>query len=219
MRQAVHDAWHEFSEPLEGRVKYMYLDSAKPTGLVTVGVGNLIDPLSEALRLPFRHRDGSPATRSEITAVWLRVKGLEANKDKHISQRSDASLILTEDDIDALVASRIASNEVELRRFFPGWDEWPADAQLGIMSWCWAVGPRSPYPRMFAALRDGDFERSATEVTVTPERGTVMLRNERNRICLNNAARVVQHGLDPAELYWPRPLEAEFGAPEPPEAA
>ena len=40
IRQSVIDRWHEFSEPLEGRVNSMYLDVK---GLVTTCVGNLID--------------------------------------------------------------------------------------------------------------------------------------------------------------------------------
>src|SRR5690606_22446954 len=38
MQQSVIDRWHDFSEPLEGRVSSMYLDVK---GLVTCCVGNL----------------------------------------------------------------------------------------------------------------------------------------------------------------------------------
>lgn len=219
MKAAAHAGWHEFSTDLEGRVPYLYLDSADPEGFVTVGVGNYVEPMTEAMKLPFRHADGRLASPAEIAVVWQRVKNMQVLRHRSLSQRSDRSLTLTDEDIDRLVDTRIRGNEVILRGFFPAWDEWPADAQLAIMSWCWAVGPHSRYPRMFARLREGDFEGAAAECTINPQRGSIVTRNERNRVCLVNAARVVQHGLDPEMLFWPRPLAAEYGPPDPPEAA
>jgi len=40
----------------------MYVDVK---GLVTTGIGNLIDLLSAALELPFHHNDGTPVTPGE----------------------------------------------------------------------------------------------------------------------------------------------------------
>src|SRR5690606_6058570 len=65
------DAMRALNSPLEGRVDCMYLDVK---GLVTVGVGNLVDPVHLAERLPFRRPDGSLATREEIRAAWHTVK-------------------------------------------------------------------------------------------------------------------------------------------------
>lgn len=40
MHQSVREAFFPFSEPLEGRVRFMYLDI---NSLVSTGVGNLLD--------------------------------------------------------------------------------------------------------------------------------------------------------------------------------
>lgn len=73
--------------PLEGVVKYMYLDIK---GLVTIGVGNLIDPINAALNLPFRYKNkpgvtnaGQSASRADIEAEWKLIKGKQelAQKD------------------------------------------------------------------------------------------------------------------------------------------
>lgn len=218
MRPAVKAAWHEFSTPLEGRVHCMYLDSAEPEGFVTTAVGILIDPMHTALHLPWKRSDGTLATTAEVVAVWQRVKNMQLLKHRALPQRSDPTLRLTDEDIDALVERKLESNHLLLLRRFPDLDSWPADAQLAIHSWAWAVGAASPYPRMSAHLRAGDFERAATECTINPQRGTIVDRNARNRVLLTNAARVVAHGLDPDVLYWPRELAAEFSEP-PPEAA
>src|SRR5207244_2818316 len=63
---SIRDGFLAFSRPLEGRVPWMYLDIK---GLVKTGVGNLIDPVGLALKLPFVHKaDGSPASEVEIRA-------------------------------------------------------------------------------------------------------------------------------------------------------
>ena len=74
MFPAVQSGFPAFSAKFEGRVSYMYLDVK---GLVTVGVGNLVDPVSVAQALPFRFKNkpgigapGSPATPDQIAAEW-----------------------------------------------------------------------------------------------------------------------------------------------------
>ena len=50
MYDDVRAAFLSFTTRLEGRVPYMYLDIK---GLVTIGVGNLIDPVDLALQVTF----------------------------------------------------------------------------------------------------------------------------------------------------------------------
>ena len=88
MRQSVRDIWTEFNAPLEGRLHFMYLDIK---GLVTTGMGNLIDatgspPLrpptdSEraashelARQLAWQASDGSSASPDQIDAEWDQIK-------------------------------------------------------------------------------------------------------------------------------------------------
>lgn len=207
---------HDFAGDLEGRVPFMYLDDARPIGLVTVGLGNLIDPLYAAIGLPWnRASDGTPAPREDIVRAWTRVKGMQANKAKHLDLRSDQSLVLSDDMIDLLVQRRLEANHAALRRRWPDIDSWPLDAELFAHSWAWAVGTNSPYPRMTEHLRARRFAEAATEAIINPQIGTIVKRNARNQVLLANADRVERAGRDRDILYWPCELPADGG----PEAA
>jgi hypothetical protein len=52
----------------------MYLDIK---GLVSIGIGNLIDPINLAMDLPFVHKDdiNVAASTDEIETEWQTVKG------------------------------------------------------------------------------------------------------------------------------------------------
>ena len=211
-RPAVLAAFHGFSGDLEGaRVPFLYLDNAEPLGLVTIGTGNLADPLSVALFLPLVHpEDGRPATQAEKTAAWLAVKGRQDLK-RHGGMvfRHVTTLRLTEEGLDRLVDGKLASVCAQLASKYPDWDAWPCDAQLFRLSHAWARGAMpTDYPKMEAALLAGDFETAADECTLNPQKGTIITRNYRNRILLRNAARVVRGGLDPGVLYYPADLYA-----------
>lgn len=210
---------HEFAYDLEGRVPFMYLDDARPIGLVTVGLGNLIDPLYVALALPWNRQDGTPAPREDVVRVWTRVKGMQAMRSAGLKFRSDPSLVLSDDMIDLLVQRRLESNHAIMRKRWPEIDTWPLDAELFAHSWAWAVGANSPYPRMTEHLRNRRFAAAATEATINPQIGTIVKRNARNQVLLQNADRVERHGLDRDVLYWPRPLAAEYSGDDPPTAA
>src|SRR5713226_1332348 len=78
MFTSVQTAFRAFSEQFEGCVPHMYLDIK---GLVTVGVGNLVDPVGLAQALPFRFKNkpgiaspGAPATADQIAAEWQKLK-------------------------------------------------------------------------------------------------------------------------------------------------
>jgi GH24 family phage-related lysozyme (muramidase) len=53
MHASAQAAWQTFITGHEGNVAHMYLDTK---GLVTIGIGNLIDPISLALTLPFQFK-------------------------------------------------------------------------------------------------------------------------------------------------------------------
>ena len=64
MHQSVQNALHDFLKQYEGKVNFMYLDVK---GLVTVGIGHLIDPVHMALKLEFRTKGGnSPVSGGEV---------------------------------------------------------------------------------------------------------------------------------------------------------
>jgi hypothetical protein len=204
VRAVVTDRFHDFSEPLEGRVPFMYLDSAEPRAFVTVGVGNLC-PLSFALTLPFVHPDGHRASLAEISQAWIRVDARQDLK-KHggmvFGGLKGNELRLPAEAVDKMVERKLDETDRTLAGMFDAWAEWPACAQLALMSWAWAVGPHARYPRMFEALHARDFAMASTECDINPKRGTIVDRNARNRILLLNAARVVEFNLDADTLDW-----------------
>lgn len=206
LHQSVLEHWHEFSEPLEGRVHSMYLDIL---GLVTTGVGNLIDRSYIAAQLPWYHeKTGQPATKVEIAAAWQELK---SRKDlaklhwKYAAKLND--LRLTDAAIDALVLSKLHSNaEYVERKYFPDFSRWPADAQLAAMSMAWAVGPGFPekfkYWTKFAAKQDWVSAKGCCKIREINNPGVVP-RNRQNEKCHDNAHVVATSGMDPTELHWP----------------
>ena len=59
MKTAALNFFNTASPSLEGRLEFMYLDVK---GLVTIGVGNLIDSIADAQRLPWRNKTTSRGT-------------------------------------------------------------------------------------------------------------------------------------------------------------
>ena len=116
-----------------------------------MGVGNLVDPVTEAQALPFRFKNkpgiaapGSPATPDQIAAEWQTLKNDGASQRRGFKACEPITqLELSDDAIDALILDRLTKNEGFLKRqqWFQSFDTWPADAQLGLLSMAWAMGP------------------------------------------------------------------------------
>ncbi len=218
MHSSVLEIWHAFSEPLEGRVHSMYVDVKN---LVTTGVGNLIDPVGAALRLPWKHPDGSLASDDEIRKQWLTLKhhpGLAVKTGGPLVPLAKlhwkyaaklTTLRLTDADINALVTAKLIEFESYLvKHHFPFFAKWPADAQLGTLSMAWACGPG--FPATFknfarAATAQDWIAAKATCKIRTEGNPGVVPRNRANEICFENAATVRESGLDPSVLHWPAP--------------
>lgn len=205
MRPAVRAAFVGFTAPLEGVVRYLYADNK---GLVTVGIGNLVDPVASAVHLPFRRPDGTLASRDEIVADWARVKNdPNAATRGHRYAATITTLRLTGEDIERLVMGKLDANDAALSRRFPEFETWPADAQLATHSMAWACGSAFRFPRLEAALRARDFALAAIECNMN-EAGNPGLRprNIANRVLYRNAAKVEADGGARDRLYWPRDL-------------
>lgn len=205
MRPAVRTAFVPFNAPLEGVCSWMYLDVK---GLVTTSIGILIDPMEYAIGLPWLLADGSRASEEDVRAEWSRIK---ARKDWRMRGggvfKSIALLHLDEAGILSAVSRKLTEMDRHIARRFDGYEEWPADAQLGILSMSWALGPAFRFPRLEAAVRAGDWLLAAEECTIsTAGNPGVKPRNERNRVLFRNASVVASRELDPARLYWPRDM-------------
>ncbi len=206
MHQSVIDKWHEFSTPLEGRVPGMYCDVL---GLITCAVGNLIDPIGEAEKLPWTLLDGSKADLAQVRADWQLLKtGAAYYSKRHWKYALAATKCrLTDGAIDALVASKRAEFAAYLKQHhFPEWERYPADGQLGILSMAWACGPGFPakFGNFKRCVINGDWSGAIATCKIREEGNQgVVPRNARNRLCFANAALVVKLGIDVSQLFWP----------------
>lgn len=202
MRQSVRDVFFDFTAPLEGVVPWMYLDVK---GLVTVGVGCLIDPISPPYP-PFELGGGYKATPADIWDAWKVVKSRQdLAKVGHKAFKDLTQIRLSEAGIRQLFHERLAVLEGKLRARFPGeWDRLPADAQLACLSMGWAMGGGFPhmFPRWSKALRAFDFETCALECEISTHGNPgVIPRNECNLLLFESAARILKEGLDEEAVH------------------
>lgn len=190
MRPDVRACFVPFTASLEGVVRWMYLDVK---GLVTVAIGNLIDPVEAALNVPFVYSGTDiPAPPEAIRREWERVKAHPAAaRQGHRVLDAETSLRLTDAGIDVVVSRRLALNESILRERFPDFDEWPADAQLATHSMAWACGPHFRFPELERALRAHDWKRAADECRMRTEGNPGLVpRNYANKALYLAAARL-----------------------------
>jgi len=222
MFDSVQSVFITFNTRFEGAVPYMYLDVK---GLVTIGVGNLIDPVQVAQALPFRFKNrpdiaspGSPATPQQIAAEWHRLKNdASLARRGHLACEPITQLELSDDAINSLILGKLTDNQNFLKRqqWFQAFETWPADAQLGLLSMAWAMGPAGPggFPHFRAACQKLDFKTAANECKMD-ETGNpgVVPRNQANFTLFANAAVVLageaQGTFQRATLFYPQALSA-----------
>lgn len=224
MRQSVRDAFLDFNDPLEGTVTWMYLDI---NGGVTVGVGNLLPNEATAASLPF-FPDGNPGFPADDATKRQGWQAVHARQDLaqvgHLAFKTVCNLRLSFADIRNLVNSRLSNNEVILVAAFPQFPNWPADAQLGLLSMAWAMGPSfstTNWPNFKAACLVMDFVKASAECRML-EVGNpgVIPRNNANQLLFQNASKVMkpENGYDPDTLFYPTQLLDIIvveGSPEP----
>lgn len=204
MHQSVKDVFIPFSEPLEGIVPRLYADVL---GLVTTGMGNLVDPMPYALALPWELPGGIPAPKDAVVRAWTAVKNdpLCASRGWRYACGIPANNVrLSSDAVHALILDKLESNDKAMLVRFPDWESRPADAQLAAHSMAWAMGPGfwHKFPRFTVAFKAGDYRVAAKESAISPASGTVIERNARNHALLINAD---DHTGDPSVLDWQLP--------------
>jgi GH24 family phage-related lysozyme (muramidase) len=204
-----------FSAGPEGVVPWMYADIL---GLVTTGIGNLIDPPSAALGLPWVvAATGQIATVADVMRDWHRVKNDPSLRTLgHRACEHITALRLTDEGVDFVVARTLEANDVALSRRIPDWEDLPACAQLAMHSLAWACGPHANFPALFSAVNAGDFDAAAVHIAINewsqrPD-GTrvrnagLVPRNAANRVLMRNASRVQGYHLDPDLIDWTHDL-------------
>jgi peptidoglycan hydrolase-like protein with peptidoglycan-binding domain len=214
----------------------MYLDIK---GLVTTGVGNLIDDLKTAQSLPWRVDGRELATKEQIKEHWEYLKMRQDLAKRHYKYAKDAFetrfrnvLTLTDEAIDDLVMRKLATFAAHATKTWKEFPDYPADAQLAILSGYWALGSWTRFPNCSRLIAAQNWEGCAAGAPATAkskgwgeasypckirdsDNPGVRPRNQQNVLCFRNAAKVVASGGDPKVLHWPLVFEAPFVTPEP----
>lgn len=148
----------------EGSTDWMYLDQHKPNPIVTIGYGNALFSLPQALRL-----DWGSASAAEVTTAWnavvarpdLAPHGGGAFAALTTARATGAS-------ITRLIQGKIDLFEAELRHDWPGWDAAPGPAQEALMRMAWACGGRlAPHwPKLHAAWCNCDWAECANQCAI-----------------------------------------------------
>ena len=143
----------------------------------------------------------------------------------HDGWRSTAgpgALWLSRAAVEGLILSKLRSNHGVLAGYFPELDGWNLNATTAAHSLAWAVGPHWPtkFPKCKAACLAQDWARydadgklvggAAKEGRIAPAHGTVITRNDRQRVLFENAGRGV------AAIEWRRVVEAGHAGPKGP---
>lgn len=172
MHATARAAFGSFTERFEALADWLYADVK---GFVTIGRGDLIDPIALTSSVTFVHPEsGAIAHWSDVTAAWQRVK-LAPGTSSSASQREAfrkrgggafrglTTIRATRASLDAIFDAKVARFEGILAKAFPEWDTWPARAQLATMSMAWALGPyfSGGWPLFTAAARAQDWAACA----------------------------------------------------------
>lgn len=214
-RASVLPGFRQLTEAKEGaNLPFMYLDVY---GLVTTGNGNLIDTSSKTNvmggtipEVVYKYGweiDGRPATREEIYSSWRAVKDRQDMREGGGVAYQNVpgnNVRLPREAIDRLYETTLTDFESKLRNYFPSYDSWPADAQLGALSMAWALGPHFSrmYPKFTRAANEGpvpDFATMALESGISDNKG----RSDIQFTAFSNADAVVRGKGDPDTLYFP----------------
>jgi hypothetical protein len=198
-----------FLKDYEGKVKFMYLDKK---GIVTVGIGHRIDPLSQALNLQFSYKGspGSIASAGDISSEWNLVKSRQDLKFKGGAAFAVITgLELNENGIQQMVSQHANAIEkyiktnASARRFYANFDNWPADAQLGFMGVAWGGIPIPQFGwHLFPeACKREDWNTAAKECKISSPLAAG--RNESHKRMFENAAQVKANDGDISILHWP----------------
>ncbi|MET7573164.1 peptidoglycan-binding protein [Streptomyces sp. NPDC005492] len=182
-------------------------------------MGNLLDadssehfgtnpsPLPDIFALGwFDKNTRAPANREEIEEEYRQVKFSGTNLAPLGQKEQITRLRISDEDIDSLVTAKLDSFEATLkgRAPFTGFDDWPADGQLGLLSMAWAMGPLFNFPKFQGAAAQSDWTTMARECKMT-EAGNpgVIPRNIRNALLFSLAGWTSsQGGADFSQLIY-----------------
>lgn len=196
-RASVVQSFVPWSTAFEGYLPGPYTDAK---GLITVGMGNLIDtqppsptPTAKARSLPW-----SP---NNIDADWAALRAAWPGVQSAASMRLTTSR-LSPQAIQNLITDTMRGEEPAILRLIPGFANLPADVQLGVWSMVWAMGTGNlaTFKTFLDAVNSGDFVSAAAQSHM--QGVGIDMRNLANRLLFLNGAAVRTLGADPAILYY-----------------
>ena len=154
----------------------MYRDTV---GKVTVGVGLMLPDAKAAQALPFVI-GARPATPEEIAAEYARVDAMAMGRASAF-YKTPASLVLTQQTIDAKLSSVLAGFEADLRTQFPHYDSLPDGVKMALLDMIYNLGPAGlfkGFPHLVAAVETETWAQAAEHCT---RRGPGPARNDWTR--------------------------------------
>lgn len=195
-----------FLKQFEGRHNHMYLDVK---GLVTIGVGHLIDPVQEALKLKFRTKGGSAAGPAEVKKEWATVKSrrdlikkggkaFAAITNLELSDSGISKML----DIHAGQVEKYFKTNPAATKYYGKFDSWPADAQMALLGIAWGIMPLPQFgwKKFPEACRQEDWKTASKECRIKDAPDG---RNRAHKLMFENAAHVKADGGDVKQLHWP----------------
>jgi GH24 family phage-related lysozyme (muramidase) len=190
VKPEVREKFPAFTAIYEGRIPWLYQDIK---GLITIGLGCLVDPVGLATGLPFVYAGTTQqADANAIAAEWRIIKGTTDLAHKGAgAARALCKLRLPEAAIDELARFRLDANERILFGYFHDWEQWSAEAQLGVLSMAWAMG--AGFPKKWTTFREAcvaqDWAKAAENCRIREEGNPgIVPRNKRNRALFLAAA-------------------------------
>lgn len=215
-RANVAQAAPGFHERFEGCTRYPYVDVKN---LLTVGIGCLIDPVSEeVLALPWQDEFGNPIDSTTVRVQLEKLKGMGFAGKTAGFQSQYTTIRLSMSGVNDLAERRLAIDDAFLARRFGWYATAPADAQLGVLSMAWPMGPGFQFPKFEAFAAAGNWATyaqspgqprvlvggAANECRIsTVGNPGVAPRNTANLQLFENADAVLRNGWDESQLYWP----------------
>ncbi len=179
----------------ENSIPHMYLDTHKPP-LVTVGIGNLLKTVDDAIILPFQvaNANRAPATTTQIRQAYAAVKAMPGGLKASAYRAAQPALFLSMFDINDLLQRRLTREFIPaLERGFAGyWDGFPQPAQRALLDLIFTLGsaglfgakampPRAAiygYPNLVHACKSHAWRIAADE---SGRKGAQEARNEWTR--------------------------------------
>lgn len=222
LKQSVVDAFPGANVQFEGATKFLYTDSK---GYVTTGIGNLVDngTSAPAQALEWQRPDGSIASAAEVDAAWHTVKNAWPGV-QSVAAAKLTSIRLTDAGVAKLVNSHLAGDASYLKKHYPSYPSFPADAQMALnfISWAWGAAFSSKWGQdgvdFDAALNQlrPDFLKAAAIMknssTVQHEEKInpgIIPRNQAVAWLFKNADAVLKGNGNPDKLYFPLAYSAK----------